>query len=134
MSTEEAKNRREHRLSRLAPLAMHGSLPLFAAITPSPSPMERPQRTFVFPVHLAVVLVTGASGFLGSHCVEALLEGGYRVRGSVRSLQVCLFSPFRLHEQNAKKVEPIRALDKSNRLELVEADLLLPETWEASVV
>lgn len=31
------------------------------------------------------VLVTGASGFLGMRCVLRLLEGGYRVRGAVRS-------------------------------------------------
>ena len=31
------------------------------------------------------MLVTGASGFVGSHCVVALLNAGYRVRTSVRS-------------------------------------------------
>lgn len=33
------------------------------------------------------VLVTGASGFLGLWCVRKLLEAGYRVRGTVRSLK-----------------------------------------------
>ncbi|KAM0753796.1 putative D-lactaldehyde dehydrogenase [Meredithblackwellia eburnea MCA 4105] len=33
----------------------------------------------------ALVLVTGASGFLSSHVVHQLLERGYRVRGTVRS-------------------------------------------------
>lgn len=31
------------------------------------------------------VLVTGASGFIGLHCVLQLLQQGYRVRGTVRS-------------------------------------------------
>lgn len=32
------------------------------------------------------VLVTGGSGFVGAHCILALLEAGYRVRTTVRSL------------------------------------------------
>lgn len=32
------------------------------------------------------VLVTGGSGFVGAHCIVRLLEGGYRVRTTVRSL------------------------------------------------
>jgi dihydroflavonol-4-reductase len=33
-----------------------------------------------------LVVVTGASGFIALHCVRELLERGYRVRGTVRSL------------------------------------------------
>ena len=32
------------------------------------------------------VLVTGASGYVAGHCVRELLEHGYAVRGTVRSL------------------------------------------------
>lgn len=35
----------------------------------------------------AVVLVTGASGFIASHVVDLLLKKGFRVRGTVRSLK-----------------------------------------------
>lgn len=33
------------------------------------------------------VLVTGGSGFIGSYCILQLLEAGYRVRTTIRSLQ-----------------------------------------------
>jgi len=32
------------------------------------------------------VCVTGASGFIAAHLVKSLLEKGYRVKGTVRSL------------------------------------------------
>lgn len=32
----------------------------------------------------SLVAVTGASGFIGSHCVRALLSHGFRVRAVVR--------------------------------------------------
>jgi len=70
-------------------------------------------------VQSAPILVTGASGYVASHCVKQLLEAGYRVRGTVRSLK------------NPKKVDFLYKLvpEKKDNLELVEADLLLPETW-----
>ena len=33
------------------------------------------------------VLVTGGSGFIGSHCIVQLLAAGYRVRTTVRNLK-----------------------------------------------
>ena len=70
-----------------------------------------------------LVLVTGVSGFLGAHCAKQLLDAGYRVRGTVRSLK------------DERKIAHVRALKSSSTtpLELVEADLLLPETWGAAV-
>ena len=67
------------------------------------------------------MLVTGASGFIGSHIVKQLQEGGYRVRGTVRSLE------------NETKVKPLRELcpEAEHKLELVEADLTNAESWEA---
>lgn len=66
-----------------------------------------------------LVLVTGASGFIASHIVKLLLEQGYRVRGTVRSLN------------DKKKVEPLRRLvpELNHKLELVEADLLQEKCW-----
>lgn len=34
-----------------------------------------------------LVLVTGGSGFIGSHCILQLLAAGYKVRTTVRSLK-----------------------------------------------
>ena len=58
-------------------------------------------------------LVTGATGFLASHLIQILLERGYRVRGTVRSIA------------NTKKYEHLNKLhpNAKNNLEFVEGDL-----------
>ena len=58
------------------------------------------------------VLVTGGSGFVGSHLVEHLLGRGYPVHATVRSLA------------NAAKVAPLRRLEARfpGQLTLFEAD------------
>lgn len=35
----------------------------------------------------SLVLVTGVNGYIGSHIADQLLEAGYRVRGTTRSLE-----------------------------------------------
>lgn len=72
-----------------------------------------------------MILVTGASGYIATHIVKQLLDKGYRVRGTVRSLK------------NEKKVAPLRSLsDKAKarfEIELVEADLIDEKSWLAAV-
>jgi nucleoside-diphosphate-sugar epimerase len=69
------------------------------------------------------VLVTGAGGFIAMHCILQLLEQGYRVRGTLRSLS---------REAGLRKTfaEHVEAGD---RLEFVTADLLKDDGWEAAV-
>ena len=71
-----------------------------------------------------IVLVTGGTGFVASHLVSQLLDRGYTVRASVRSLA------------NEAKTGPLRRLgaggDVRGRLELFEADLLKPGSFDAA--
>jgi dihydroflavonol-4-reductase len=69
------------------------------------------------------VLVTGASGFVAQHCIVQLLEQGYRVRGTLRTLS----REAQLRTTLGKHV------DAGDRLELVCADLLRDEGWDAAV-
>ena len=66
--------------------------------------------------------VTGASGFIASHCVQQLLATGYTVHGTVRSLE------------NREKVAHLEALPfAATRLKLFEADLLVDGSFDAAV-
>lgn len=71
------------------------------------------------------VLVTGASGFIGSHVVGTLLSRGYRVRGSVRD------------PSDTKKTAHLGKLaaqaGAADALELVAADLEHPGAFDDAV-
>lgn len=71
----------------------------------------------------APVLVTGGTGFVGSHLVLRLLERGYGVRTTVRSVG------------NGVKVAPLRELQARfpGRLELFEADLLVERSFDEAM-
>ncbi|KAK2149858.1 hypothetical protein LSH36_434g02048 [Paralvinella palmiformis] len=69
------------------------------------------------------ILVTGASGYIASHIIKQLQHLGYRVRGTVRSIE------------NKYKVSQICELYPQAKypLQLVEADLLKADTWHEAV-
>jgi len=65
------------------------------------------------------VLVTGASGFIAIHCIIQLLEQGYQVRGTLRSMN----RESELRKTLAKFVQA------DDRLTFVQADLLEDAGW-----
>lgn len=69
------------------------------------------------------VLVTGGSGFLGSWCLIALLEQGYRVRTTVRDLA---------REPDVRAAVSSQ-VDPGDRLTVLAADLLDDAGWEQAV-
>lgn len=69
------------------------------------------------------VLVTGANGFIATHCILQLLQQGYCVRGTLRNLA----RQVEIRQMLAKHV------DAQARLEFVSVDLLKDDGWDAAV-
>jgi len=65
------------------------------------------------------ILVTGATGYIASHLIKILLENGFKVRGTVRSLS------------NKEKYQFLENLvpSKQDNLTFVEADLTDKSSW-----
>lgn len=66
------------------------------------------------------VLVTGATGYIAKHCIIQLLEAGYPVRGTVRSLS---------REAELRQIFT-KYLKSDEQIEFVEADLLNDDAWD----
>jgi dihydroflavonol-4-reductase len=73
-----------------------------------------------------VVLVTGASGYLAGHCILRLLNDGYKVRGSLRSLK-------RADEARRWLTKARGGIDPADALSFVEAELTDAKSWDAAV-
>lgn len=71
-----------------------------------------------------LVLVTGGSGFLGAHCILRLLEDGYRVRTTVRSLA---------REPQVREMLRTGGAEPGEALAFVAADLTSDTGWPEAV-
>ena len=71
-----------------------------------------------------LVLVTGGSGFIGSHCIVALRNAGYRVRTTVRSLD---------RDTQVRAMLKGAGVEGGEWLQFAAADLLSDSGWPAAV-
>jgi nucleoside-diphosphate-sugar epimerase len=71
-----------------------------------------------------LVLVTGGSGFIGAHCILQLLNAGYRVRTTVRSLK---------READVRAMLKTGGVEPGDRLSFFAADLENDAGWPEAV-
>ena len=72
---------------------------------------------------MGTVLVTGGSGFIGSHCIVSALKAGHRVRTTVRSLS---------REGDVRALLREGGVEAGDRLRFFAADLEKDEVWPRS--
>jgi dihydroflavonol-4-reductase len=70
------------------------------------------------------VLVTGGTGFIGSHVIVQLLAAGYRVRTTVRNLS---------RADEVRDLAVAGGASKAEMIEVVAADLMSDEGWPEAV-
>jgi dihydroflavonol-4-reductase len=70
------------------------------------------------------VLVTGGSGFIAVHCILQLLEEGYTVRTTVRSLD---------REREVRDMLRVGGVEAGGQLSFIAADLASDANWKAAV-
>src|SRR5689334_14406769 len=74
---------------------------------------------------MSTVLVTGGTGFIGSHLIIQLLAAGHTVRTTVRNLK---------READVREMLKVGgAPDPGGRLSFVQADLLKDDGWKDAV-
>lgn len=71
-----------------------------------------------------LVLVTGGSGFIGAHCIVQLLDAGYRVRTTLRSLT---------READVRAMLKAGGAEPGEALYFAAADLLSEKGWPEAV-
>ncbi|GAL63743.1 SDR family oxidoreductase [Algibacter lectus] len=74
--------------------------------------------------NIETVLVTGGTGFVGAHTIVQLLQKGYKVKTTIRSLK---------RKKDVFEMLKNRGITSFDNLEFIEADLTKDENWDKAV-